>query len=228
MEIVKIDERSWRMEEKGVRFFLLTGTERALLIDSGMLTHDAREIAESITTLPVSLVNTHGDPDHIGSNAEFKTFYMHPAETVNYYNCQKGKGRFIPVDDGYIFDIGKRRLKVISIPGHTPGSIALLDESNRVLISGDTVQNGNIYMFGLMREFHAYIESLRKLSSMKSSFDMIWPSHGTFPVKPEIIDVLIESAEKHLRNELECEEIEIRGQKILRENAIAAHFLCGK
>ncbi len=38
MEIVKIDERSWRMEEEGVRFFLLTGTERALLIDSGMLT----------------------------------------------------------------------------------------------------------------------------------------------------------------------------------------------
>ena len=44
-EIVKIDEYSWRIEDTGVRFFLLTGRDRALLIDSGMRVSNARDIA---------------------------------------------------------------------------------------------------------------------------------------------------------------------------------------
>ena len=33
---VKIDERTWRFEDRGVRFFLLMGDNQALLVDSGM------------------------------------------------------------------------------------------------------------------------------------------------------------------------------------------------
>ena len=65
-EIIKINENSWRIEDSGVRFFLLTGEERALLVDSGRNIDNAREIAESLTTLPVMLVNTHADGDQIG------------------------------------------------------------------------------------------------------------------------------------------------------------------
>ena len=43
---------TWRIDDGGVRFFLLCGTERALLIDSGMTVTDAKEIAESLTSLP--------------------------------------------------------------------------------------------------------------------------------------------------------------------------------
>ena len=41
--------------------FLLVGTEKALLIDSGMNTLNAKQIAESITKLPIILLNTHAD-----------------------------------------------------------------------------------------------------------------------------------------------------------------------
>ncbi|MBQ8955881.1 MAG: hypothetical protein IJ075_02835 [Lachnospiraceae bacterium] len=30
-----------------------------------------------LTNLPVSLLNTHADPDHIASNEQFEEFYMH-------------------------------------------------------------------------------------------------------------------------------------------------------
>ena len=42
-EIIQMDEHSWRIEDTVVRFFVLEGTEKALLIGSGMNTPDARE-----------------------------------------------------------------------------------------------------------------------------------------------------------------------------------------
>ena len=68
-QIIPIDARTWRIEDNGVRFFVLEGTEKALLIDSGMQVHNAKEIAEGLTNLPLSLLNTHADPDgrEIGS-----------------------------------------------------------------------------------------------------------------------------------------------------------------
>ena len=44
-EIIKINDDTWRIEDGDVRFFLLCGTEKAALIDSGMTTADAAEIA---------------------------------------------------------------------------------------------------------------------------------------------------------------------------------------
>ena len=51
-QIIRIDEKTVRIEDGGVRFFLLEGTEKALLVDTGMNTLDAKAIAESLTELP--------------------------------------------------------------------------------------------------------------------------------------------------------------------------------
>ena len=126
-EVIKINDSTWRIEDAGVRFFLLTGTEKALLIDSGMQVNNAKDIAADITDLPVSLLNTHADRDHIGSNEQFESFYMHPAEEPVYRRSGK-PGKIIPVVEGDSIDLGNRELKIIELPGHTPGSIAVLDK----------------------------------------------------------------------------------------------------
>ncbi|HET9310649.1 MAG TPA: MBL fold metallo-hydrolase [Actinomycetota bacterium] len=43
------------------------------------------------------------------------------------------------VADGDVIDLGDRRLEVLHLPGHTPGSIALWEPDARLLFSGDTV-----------------------------------------------------------------------------------------
>ena len=92
VEIIQISEDTWRLEDGGVRFFLLAGTEKALLIDSGMNIRNAKDIASGLTELPVGLLNTHADRDHIGSNGQFDHFYMHPGRAYqnlsdnNYHN----------------------------------------------------------------------------------------------------------------------------------------------
>lgn len=226
MEIIKMSEDTWRIEDNDVRFFLLAGKKKALLIDSGMQIHNAKEIAQQLVSLPIELLNTHADPDHIGSNAEFETFYMHPAEASNYYNTQKKTGNFIPIENGDIIDLGDRKLEIITIPGHTPGSIAVLDIKNSVLYSGDTVQDGTIFMFGVQREIHAYIQSLNKLETMKDRFDTIYPSHGTIPVKPELIAQLQEAARSVLEGKVEATNAEFHGMALKRYDVGCAAFLC--
>ena len=228
MEIIRIDENTWRIEDMGVRFFLLAGTRKALLIDSGMQVHNAREIAEGLVSLPVELLNTHGDRDHVGSNAEFDHFYMNPAEASNYYNTQKMTGTIRPVQDGDVLDLGGRELEIIALPGHTPGSIAVLDKKSRVLISGDPVQDGSIFMFGVQRELHAYLLSLEKLQGCRDRFDLIYPSHGTFPVLPPLIDALHEGARKVMAGEVEGQDMQIHGTCVKRYDVGCAAFLCDK
>lgn len=226
MEIIKMSEDTWRIEDEGVRFFLLAGEQKALLIDSGMQIHNAKEIAQELVALPIELINTHADPDHIGSNEEFEAFYMHPAEASNYYNTQKREGRFISVENGDILDLGNRKLEVVTIPGHTPGSIALLDIQNRVLFGGDTVQDGTIFMFGVQREMHAYLKSLEKLELQKDQFDWIYPSHGTIPVKPDLIAQLHRAACAVLAGEVDTQPAQFHGLMLKRHDAGCASFLC--
>ena len=224
-QVIQIDSNTWRIEEERVRFFLLTGTERALLIDSGMQVKNAREIAEGLTALPVSLLITHGDRDHVGSNEEFPVFYMHPAEASNYYHTQGKTGEFVPVWDGEILDLGGRPLEIIALPGHTPGSIGVLDRNARTLIGGDPVQDGQIFMFGVQREMHAYIHSLERLEGYRDAFDWVYPSHGSFPVSPDLISALREAAGRVLAGEVQGTEIEMFGHKIMRYDVGVAAFL---
>ena len=214
-EVIQINENSWRIEDSGVRLFLLTGSEKALLIDSGRDLHHARDIAESLTSLPVSLLNTHADADHIGSNMQFDAFYMHPAEEPVYRRGGR-TGVILPVEEGDTMNLGQRELRIIHLPGHTPGSIAVLDVQNRVLISGDPIQeNGRIFMFGSHRNMEDYIHSLEHLETFTNEFDEIWPSHADIPISPSVIGGLHDGAKAVLSGKIPGKLTEVFGYSVV-------------
>lgn len=223
-QIIPIDEGTWRIEDGSVRVYLLEGSESALLVDTGMTLTNARSIAESLTDKPVRLLNTHGDPDHIAGNAAFPRFYMHPDEEEN-YRAFGGKGEIVPVREGDVLDLGGRALEVIELPGHTPGSIALLDRSRRALISGDPIQDGRIFMFGPMRDMRQYLASIRKLLRRVGEFDAVWPAHGSFPVAPELIEKLGVGAERMLAGQVTWEPFDLRGKSLRVYDVGCAKFL---
>ena len=224
-EKIQIDDNTWRIEDNGVRFFLLKGKKEALLIDSGMTVNNAKEIAMTLTSLPIKLINTHADIDHIGSNHEFESFYMHPSEASNYYNTMKHTGDFIPVEEGDIIDLGDRPLQIIALPGHTPGSIGILDINNKVLISGDPIQDGLIFMFGVQREVHAYLKSLKKLDNYMDKIDMIYPSHGTFPVYPDLIGKLYDTVVDIMDGKYKPKKADFHGTVVNKYETPVASFL---
>ena len=190
---IAIDDRTWRQEEADVRFFLLTGTERALLIDTGMHTQDAREQARKITQLPLSLINTHADRDHVSSNDEFEQVLVSPFELCHPEMRGRTSDEVIPVWDGDVIDLGERELEVIALPGHTPGSIAILDHETGNLFSGDPIQeNGRIFMFGPLRSLAAYVISLERLLTRSQEIRAIWPCHGDCPLDIDVVPKLIQ------------------------------------
>lgn len=219
-EISKIDDETWVLSEGFVRFFLIAGKNEALLLDTGMNVGKALEAVESLTSLPVRLINSHADPDHIGGNKDFSEVMMHAAEEENYVQHGSGDGaggkaKLVPVSDGEVIDLGERPLQIVWIPGHTPGSIGLLDIKRRYFFSGDTVQQGSeIFMFGPQRNLSDFIGSLEKLEKMSDKFDLIFASHGQLPVKPSVIPELIDGAKKVMSGEIEGESREVFGNKI--------------
>lgn len=183
-------------EASDVRMFLFEGEQEAILIDAGFGKGDLKAFAATLTDKPITkVILTHADMDHTGCCNQFDEVWMHPAEFDRFRAAGMADvNRVRPLWEGDEIRIGNRTLTVVLIPGHTPGSIALLDRENRMLISGDSVQNGTIYMFGPGRNMPALLHSLDKLQAMSDSFDTIYPSHSDVTVSPEILPEIKQAA----------------------------------
>lgn len=224
-EVIKVNDSTWRFEDDSVRFFLFVGTKKAALVDSGMNVPDAKRLAEELTDLPLILINTHADPDHISGNDAFSEVYMSAKEDGNYRE-NGGTGDFRPVHEGDVIDLGDRPLRIIDIPGHTPGSIAIIDEKNRILVSGDSVEDGNIFLFGPRRNMDRYIESMKHLLEFTDMFDEIYAMHGSFPVKNDLIEKVIEGAQLIKAGKVEGSHVNIFGKEAVLYKFPYAGFLC--
>ena len=227
MTIEKINGNTWRIEDGFVRCLLLEGSEKAVLIDTGATCADARALAESVTDKPVVLVNTHGDGDHVAGNAAFDSFYMHEAD---YINCNVAArcpdSHLIPLNDGDIIDAGGRPLEIIAIPGHTRGSAAILDRNERVLYTGDSVQDGHIYMFGAHRQPEAFAASLDKMIGREAEYDCVRAAHGTPELSADFVRKVRAGWQQVLDGALQPREEELHGRTVQTYEAADCGFYC--
>lgn len=68
----------WLIAEPGhVCSWLVEGTERAALIDTGLGVDSIRPVAEQLTSRPLVVINTHYHFDHVGGNHEFDEIAIH-------------------------------------------------------------------------------------------------------------------------------------------------------
>lgn len=205
----KAAEGVWTISDNGAdNMYLVEGSEKALLIDTGLGTADLKRFVGTLTTKPVVVVNTHGHPDHAGGNFQFAEVYAHPADFDSIRRLGSAESRkqsagmmargtpgpdmispeeaakapeakLVAVKAGYMFDLGGRRLEVIESAGHTPGEIVLLDAANRIIFTGDN-SNTLVWLFlANSLPLETYLESLKSLNARVSEFDTIYPGHGT-------------------------------------------------
>ena len=79
------------------------------------------------------------------------------------------------LQDGDILDNGVHRLRVIWTPGHSPGSICLWDENERILLVGDTLYRGVICANYPSTSPADLCDSLEKLAKLNP--EIILPGH---------------------------------------------------
>jgi len=136
------DGRSLKPGRATANSYLVVGDEKALLFDMAVNEPGLADYARSLTDRPVFPVLSHGHIDHVYHLEDFSEVWLHSGDIP----LLKGKGigtrkiKPLPVihelADGDTIDLGGRLLDVIHIPGHTMGSILLLDRNTRVLLSG--------------------------------------------------------------------------------------------
>ena len=226
--IVDYGRGIYAVDQSMVRIFMIMGNERGLVLDAGVEKAGLLEDIKSITDLSVELCLTHSDRDHIANVSAFDSLYVHENEVERLKASGMVQGiELKPINEGHIFDLGGRRLKVIDAPGDTPGSICLIDEENGILFPGDTVSHASVYVFGDGRDTAAYIKTLRKLDRLfkDGAFSAVYPCHGECPIGGEAIAELIECAELITRGDISGKDSGMKdGGRPVRE---FRHKSCG-
>jgi hydroxyacylglutathione hydrolase len=144
--------------------YLLFGSERALLIDTGAGKSDAAAVVQKLIAkkrehLPLLVVHTHGHGDHTAGD---KGFAGAPDTTVVPATVDGAKAAFgietWPTSIGSI-NLGGRIIDVIPIPGHQPAHVAYYDRRTGILHTGDHLYPGRLYV----SDFAAYVASTHRL-----------------------------------------------------------------
>ncbi|CAN5625963.1 MBL fold metallo-hydrolase [soil metagenome] len=79
--------------------------------------------------------------------------------------------------DGDAIDLGDRIFTVLHLPGHTAGSIGLLDQANRILFTGDVIYDPPAILDNLIGSNAAdYAASMRRLLTF--DVDAVHTGHG--------------------------------------------------
>jgi glyoxylase-like metal-dependent hydrolase (beta-lactamase superfamily II) len=195
--------------------YLILGSERAVLLDTGMGIGNIRAEVERLTALPVIVVNSHGHYDHVGDNHRFAEVWAFD-DDGEVARIERGKphaecaeyvrpGWHLELPAGFDpaayeirpspvtrrlhhlepIELGGRTLTVHHTPGHSPGSLCLLDGGSHLLFTGDTYYPGMMYADFADSDFDAYRQSIAYLLGLLGPVRHLCPAHNEACVPKE-------------------------------------------
>jgi len=195
--------------------YLIVGSDRALLFDTGMGMSRISAVVGELTDRPVVVLNSHTHYDHIGGNAEFDRvlgmdtdFTRTTAAGVSHDVVQ---GEVTPeavcrpppagfdtasyqirpftvtefISDGHRIELGGRTLTVLHIPGHTPDAVAVLDSASGYLWTGDSFYEAPIWLFFPETDLEAYSRSVGRLAALVPKLERLFAAHNIPVSEPE-------------------------------------------
>lgn len=176
-------------------FFLINeDTKEVLVIDPADHAQKIIEWMKSENLKPVAILLTHGHFDHImgveGIRKEYGIPVYASRDEVDVLakpqlNVSTMMGAYLSMKadelfcDGDILELAGMKLKVISTPGHTIGSVCFYIEEEKVLISGDTLFEASVgrtdFPTGSSRQL---IESIKTRLFILPDDTSVFPGHG--------------------------------------------------
>jgi glyoxylase-like metal-dependent hydrolase (beta-lactamase superfamily II) len=136
--------------------YLLFGRDRVLLLDTGAGGLKIRPAVDAVIdrwlaahhrkAIPLVVAHTHGHGDHRQGDAEFAdrpdtvVVGLKPEEVAAFFKIADWPTQVVT------YDLGHRPLSIIPTPGHHPAHIMVYDARDRLLLSGDTLYPGRLYV----------------------------------------------------------------------------------
>lgn len=174
--------------------YLIVGTERAVLFDTGPGQNGLAYLVDSLVDVPVTVLFSHFHYDHISNIDEFDNLafidleYLHNRADDDgnfdflFGEVQASSPTTVQVDEwwepGVEIDLGNRVIELINIPGHTWESAAIIDRDRKYLFTGDYMYNGALYAFLPGSDLPAYRASAELLLAETDDEYQIFGAHS--------------------------------------------------
>ncbi len=177
--------------------YLIVGSQRAILFDTGPGLQDIRKVAETLTALPITALPSHLHFDHVGNLGRFDHVALPDLPALH---AQMRDGRFALGFEQFLgfvegferptftvtewvspnaeIDLGNRRLTLFSVPGHTPDSVVLLDEQTHRMFAGDFIYPSSIYAQLPGANLSDYARSAHRVLQALDDSATIYGGHG--------------------------------------------------
>lgn len=175
-------------------FLINEDTKEVLIVDPADRAQKIIEWINSEGLKPTAILLTHGHFDHIMGVAGVKKEYNIPIYASKdevevladpQINVSTIMGAYLSMkadklfSDGDVLELAGMKLKVISTPGHTIGSVCFYMEEEKVLISGDTLFEASVgrsdFPTGSSRQL---IESIKTRLFVLPDDTDVFPGHG--------------------------------------------------
>ena len=198
--------------------YLILGSERGILFDTGMGIANIQDEVARLTGVPVVVVNSHCHYDHVGDNYRYAEVWAfdHDGEIAR---IERGKTRdecqhyvepetYTELPEGFdpaeyeirpakitkrlqhldTIDLGGRTLTVHHTPGHSPGSICLLDSQDNLFFTGDAFYPGMMYCHFEDSDFDVYQRSMAYMVGLLPGVSHLCPAHNEAFVPKEALE----------------------------------------
>ena len=165
--------------------FLLFGDERALLMDTGAnpsspvatvvkATIDQWLVSAGKSSIPLIVAHTHSHGDHVAGDSQFVGQpWVSQVVGLDQISVEQFWGfTNYPVDVPQI-DLGNRVIDVLGTPGHQNQSVTLYDRRTELLLAGDIVYPGHLFVFA-PNQFPVFINSLERLVEWAANHPVAW------------------------------------------------------
>jgi len=204
--------------------YLLCGTKKAVLIDTGLGVADIKRVVDVLTDLPIEVITTHVHWDHIGGHSLFDNIGVHKEEVswlseefplplqvvknnlvckpcdfprdfcIEEYKIYKRKPQVI-VKDGDCINLGNREIEVIHTPGHSPGHCCFYEPGRNYLYTGDLIYSGCLDAFYPSTDPQQFWQSVRRIREYQIA--KLLPGHHRLDIPVSLID-RVQEAFEHL------------------------------
>jgi hydroxyacylglutathione hydrolase len=177
--------------------YLICGSDKALLFDTGPGLRDIAPVVASLTPLPVIAMPSHLHFDHTGNLHRFPDLAMadlpilRACETDGVFHAPEHLylgsredmtwkpvrvARWWPV--GHVIDLGGKKLEIIHTPGHSPDSVSLHEAQAKILFAADFLYLGDLYAQVPGASLPDYLAAAEQLVAALPRDTLIVGSHG--------------------------------------------------